>query len=175
MRSAEPLDFSNTLHRAILFDLASCNQNHLLNDYDNDIILILAAYEQDVAAGRAHAFIVWVDNQPAGCFWLETDHYQTGRVRGALLPEWRHIKNLIYFLKGLVQYGFDSLGLRKLDAEITLYSKHDRGSAATEKVLKRIGFQKVGIIREALVVNGKPKDTVLLDYLKRDYDVKKEK
>jgi len=171
MRTVEPLDFQNRAHRELFFDLAMANQRHLLNDSDNDIILMINTYEQLANVGALQAFIALVDEEPAGCFWIEMDRYGIGRVRGSLLQDYRNAWNGLYFLKWMVRYGFESLDLRKLDAEMALYSKKDKESAAAERILKRIGFSKRAIIPEALMINGQPKDTILLDYLKRDYDV----
>jgi len=171
VRSVEALDFSNREHRALIFDLALCNQQHLLNDYDNDIVLIINYYQREADAGFLRAFIALIDNQPAGCFWVEMDRYETGRIRGALFPQYRNAWNGAFFMRFLVDYGFNILELRKLDAELALYSRKDRGSAAAERLLKRIGFKKRAILPEALMIDGSPKDTILLDFLKRDYDV----
>ncbi len=171
-RDVLPLDFSNRNHRAILFDLAVANQQHLLNDVDNDIPLIIYGYEQRQAAGEVFAFIAVVDDQPAGCFWIEVDRYGIGRLRGALLPEYRDAWNGAFFLRLAVQYAFEGVGIRKLECELALYPKLDRESATAERLLKRIGFNKRAILPESLMIGGRPKDTILLDYLKRDYDVK---
>jgi hypothetical protein len=172
VRSVEPLDFNNRQHRALIFDLALCNKEHLLNDHDNDIVLIISAYQQRAAIGELKAFIALVDDEPVGCFWVEIDRYGIGRVRGALFPECRDAWNGLYFLKWVVAYSFQVEGLRKLDSEMALYSKHDKESAAAERIMKRIGFKKRAILPASLMINGKPKDTILLDYLKEDYDGK---
>lgn len=171
-RSVEPLDFNNRSHRALLFDLALANKHHLLNDHDADILLVINEYEQQWNSGYLHAFITLVNDEPVGCVWLEVDRYEIGRVHAAFgtLRAW----DCLFFLRVLIGFAFESLGTRKLDSEFALYSKKDRQSACYERILKRIGFRKRTILPEALMINGKPKDTILLDYLKRDYDVKKE-
>lgn len=172
-REVEPLDFSSRAHRALLFDLALANKASLLNDVDNDIVLIINGYQQREAIGELHAFIALVEEEPAGCFWIEVDRYGIGRVRGALFPEFQNAWNGSFFLRWLVQFGFETVGLRKLDSELALYSKHDRSAAAAERLLKRIGFKKRAILPESLMIGGKPQNTILLDFLKRDYDVKR--
>lgn len=174
-RSVEPLDFYNPEHRALLFDLAVSNADHLLNDVDNDIVLIINGYQQRAEIGEIFAFIALDGEEKAGCFWLEVDRYGIGRVRGALLPEHRNLKNFMYFLRGLVRFGFETLELRKLDAELSSTTvKRDRYSIASEKLLKKIGFKFTCHLKESLMVNGEPRDTVLMHYLKRDYDVKRQ-
>jgi len=173
-RGVEPLDFGNREHRALLFDLALANRHHLLNDSDNDIVLIINEYERREKLGELYAFISLVDDTPAGCFWIEIDRYGIGRVRGALLKAFHNPWHGAYFLKLAVSYSFEMLALRKLEVELALYSKRDRDVAAAERLLKRIGFKKRAILPEALMIDGKPKDTILLDFLKRDYDVKRQ-
>lgn len=172
VRSIEPVDFSNRNHRALFFDLALANQHHLLNDYDNDIVLIINGFERRQEIGELSAFIAMVDGLEVGCFWIEIDRYGVGRVRGALFSEYRNAWNGLFFLKMMVMVGFEVLGLRKLDSELGLYPKQDRESAAAERILKRIGFKKRAILPEAMMIGGKPRDTILLDFLKRDYDGK---
>jgi RimJ/RimL family protein N-acetyltransferase len=175
VRSVEPLDFGNRDHRALLFDLAWNDREHLLNDHVNDVILIISEYERQQAAGTLFAFVTLIDGALAGCTWLETDRYGIGRVHGALLPEYKTAWNGCWFMRQLVEFAFETLGLRVLDSEFKMYSKHDKQSAAYERILKRIGFQKRAILPDRLMVNGQPHKTILLDFLKRDYDVKTEK
>ncbi len=174
-RLVEPLDFYSKEHRSLLFDLAWSDRKHLLNDHDNDVLLIINEYHSQQQNGQLYAFLSLVKDKPVGATWLEVDRYGIGRVHSSLLPEHRNIWNGLYFLRQLVAFSFDQLALRKLDAEFALYKKADKQSAAYERSLKRIGFTKRAILPESLMLNGKPKDTILLDYLKRDYDVKKEK
>lgn len=172
-RAVEPLDFSNREHRALLFDLALENRRHLLNDVDNDIVLIINGYQNRATTGEVDAFIALVDEQPAGCFWIEVDRYGIGRVRGALFSQFQDAWNGSFFLRWLVTHAFEYMGLRKIESELTLYSRHDREAAAAERLLKRIGFKKRAILPESLMIGGKPQNTILLDFLKRDYDVKR--
>lgn len=172
VRTVVPLDFRNRAHRGLLFDLANVNARHLLNDVDNDILMIIAGYEERQKIGELHAFIAAVDDMPAGCFWIEIDRYGIGRVRGALFPEFRTGWNAIHFLRWIVDYGF-GLGIRKLESEMTMYQKKDTESANAERLLKRIGFKFRAALPAALMINGQPQKTILLDYLKEDYDVKR--
>jgi hypothetical protein len=153
----------------MVFDLAIENRNHLLNDYDNDIVIIIGGYERLDAAGALHGFVAYDYEQPVGVFWIEVDR-GVGRIRGALFDEFRTLWNAVYFLKRMTVYAFEELNIRKLDAEFPLYSKKDKNYAVAEQILKRIGFKKRAILPENMMIDGKPKDTILLDYLRKDYD-----
>lgn len=171
-RAVRPLDFSSREDRALMFDLACSDQGHLLNDVDNDIVLIINFYQQQAQEGTLHAFAVLVDGIPAGAVWLEVDRYGIGRVHCAMLPEFRTIWNGTFGIRWLLAFAFQGLGLRKVDSEFALYPKQDKQSAAYERILKRIGFQKRAVLPESLMVGGQPRNTLLLDFLKRDYNVK---
>lgn len=172
MRSVFPVDFNNPEHRAIMFDCALANKEHLLNDYERDIILVINGLEEQWLAEYIDGFIAYVDDTPAGCFWVHK-YMGVGRIRGGLFPQFKDTWNAVWFLKWLIKYGFERLELRKIEAELPLYSKHDRDSAAAERILKRIGFKKRTILPESMMIHGQPKDTILLDHLKKDYDVKR--
>lgn len=62
----------------------------------------------------------------------------------------------------LLQYGFDSLGLRRVEAEI------DPENIASAKTLDRLGFIKEGWLRQRWEVNGVVSDSVLYGLLTSD-------
>ena len=169
MRDILPVDWDDRQHRQLMFNLALSNQRHLLNDYDHDLIMMLYQLEQHCRAGNIHGFLTLVDGQPAGAFWVEIGRYETGRIRGALFPEYRNTWNALYFLKWVVRYSFEDLELRKLDVEMTAYKKQDKEAAAAERIYKRIGFKFRAMLPQSVVVQGVPTATILLDYLRDDY------
>lgn len=169
-RDVLPLDFANPQHRALMFDLAYENRKKILNDHDNDLVMIINYHEGKSRAGKMFGFIAVVDDEPVGCFWVDIDDYDIGRVRGALFNPYKSLWNGAYYMRWVTDYAFNTLKLRKLEAEFTLYRKNDRESATAERLLKRIGFKKVGICRQAILIDGKPNDTILLDYLQEEYN-----
>lgn len=62
----------------------------------------------------------------------------------------------------LVDYAFDDLGLRRLEAEI------DPRNAPSAKVLERLGFREEGLLRERWCVDGEISDSALYGLLARD-------
>jgi ribosomal-protein-alanine N-acetyltransferase len=66
-------------------------------------------------------------------------------------------------LQAFVHYAFDTLDLRRLEADI------DPRNTASAKTLERLGFQKEGHLRERWVVNGEVSDTGYYGLLKSDW------
>jgi len=64
--------------------------------------------------------------------------------------------------KALLEYGFDALGLRRIEAEI------DPENIASAKTLERLGFIKEGLLRQRWEVNGVVSDSALYGLLVSD-------
>jgi RimJ/RimL family protein N-acetyltransferase len=64
-------------------------------------------------------------------------------------------------LEALLAYGFDSLGLNRVEADI------DPANAASGRVLEKLGFRREGYMPERWIVNGEPADTVFYGLLLR--------
>lgn len=66
-------------------------------------------------------------------------------------------------LRALVTYGFDELGLNRIEADI------DPRNEASAKSLERLGFVKEGHLRERWIVDGEVSDTDLYGLLRSDW------
>lgn len=66
-------------------------------------------------------------------------------------------------LEALLGYGFDTLGLNRVEADI------DPANAASGRVLEKLGFKREGYMPERWIVNGEPADTVFYGLLLRDW------
>lgn len=66
-------------------------------------------------------------------------------------------------LRALVAYGFDTLGLRRLEADI------DPRNAASARSLERLGFTREGRLRERWEVAGEISDSDLYGLLRREW------
>jgi RimJ/RimL family protein N-acetyltransferase len=66
-------------------------------------------------------------------------------------------------LEALLGYGFDTLGLNRVEADI------DPDNAASGRVLEKLGFRREGYMPERWIVNGEPADTVFYGLLLRDW------
>lgn len=64
--------------------------------------------------------------------------------------------------QALIAYGFDTLGLRRIEAEI------DPDNLASGKALKRLGFVKEGHLRQRWEINGVVSDSALYGLLRSD-------
>jgi RimJ/RimL family protein N-acetyltransferase len=67
-------------------------------------------------------------------------------------------------LLALIGFGFSSLGLHRLEADI------DPRNEASARSLERLGFVKEGHLRERWIVNGEVSDSGLYGLLRRDWD-----
>lgn len=175
--SVELIDLSQPDHAQFMYDLALACKDDFLNDVDNDIILMINHYERAINNGNVVAFIAKVEGANAGIVWVEKDGYGTGRIRAGLLPSYRRWQTAQYFLRLFIDYCFNSLDFRKLDAEIIFgeklpngrYAPMPRGVRAAEKLLRRFGFKKQGINEEALMINGRARDSLLLALTRNRY------
>lgn len=66
-------------------------------------------------------------------------------------------------LQALLDYGFGVLDLNRVEADI------DTRNSASERTLRRLGFQLEGTLRERWIVGGEVSDTGLYGLLRRDW------
>jgi [ribosomal protein S5]-alanine N-acetyltransferase len=66
-------------------------------------------------------------------------------------------------LQALLDYGFGVLDLNRVEADI------DTRNSASERTLRRLGFQQEGTLRERWIVAGEVSDTGLYGLLRRDW------
>lgn len=62
----------------------------------------------------------------------------------------------------VIQYGFDEFGLTRIGAVVFM------DNDASNKLLKKVGFQKEGILRDYMYQNGKAHDTYVYSILKNN-------
>ncbi|MGP9680283.1 GNAT family N-acetyltransferase, partial [Halomonas sp. AOP27-A1-41] len=65
--------------------------------------------------------------------------------------------------EALIQYGFNSLGLRRIEAEI------DPGNQSSAKALENLGFAREGVLRQRWEVNGIVSDSAMYGRLISDH------
>ena len=66
----------------------------------------------------------------------------------------------------LIDYGFNSLGLNRLEAAV------DPRNTASAKVLERLGFTHEGTLRENHVTRGETGDTAIFRLLRREWEAR---
>jgi len=66
-------------------------------------------------------------------------------------------------MKATLKFGFEEMALNRVEAFV------DVENMASLKLMKRLGFQREGVLREYYSLNGKYFDTVLLSFLKSDW------
>lgn len=67
-------------------------------------------------------------------------------------------------LRTLLTWAFEALNLNRLEADI------DPRNAASERALRRLGFQQEGFLRQRWIVDGVVSDTALFGLLRSDWD-----
>lgn len=67
-------------------------------------------------------------------------------------------------LTALLRYGFEALGLNRVEADI------DPRNAASARSLERLGFVREGLLRERWIVGAEVSDTALYGLLRADWD-----
>lgn len=66
-------------------------------------------------------------------------------------------------LAALLQFGFDTLDLHRVEADI------DPRNDASRRAVERLGFKEEGLLRERWLVNGEVCDTVFYGLLRREW------
>jgi hypothetical protein len=168
-RTVEVLDVAKPEHAGFMFDLAMACKDQLLDDYSNDIIVLIEEMGAALAAKQTTAFICKVDATPCAMVWVNHTPRDIGEITAAMMPEFR--KGLgahaYYFLSMFVPYCFDSLNIRKLRALIPITNNRP------EKLLRKYGFRKVGLHQEETVKNGIPQTVVELSMTRNQYKGRK--
>jgi ribosomal-protein-alanine N-acetyltransferase len=65
-------------------------------------------------------------------------------------------------LKVFVEYGFSNIGIHRIEAHV------ETGNGNSEKLLKKIGFKKEGLLRERLYYKGKHQSLMIYSLLRTD-------
>lgn len=169
MKTVERLNIDNPEHAGFMYDLAVECKDDFLNDHDSDIILMMNEYQRRIKSETVFAFIAKDGDRKEGIVWVDVDNYGVGRIRAGLTNSSRKGHTAMYFLRLFIAFCFDRLDLRKLDAEIVLYGRENKSSQAAEKLLRRFGFKKEGLIKEALLKDGTPRDTLLFGLTQNRY------
>jgi RimJ/RimL family protein N-acetyltransferase len=105
-------------------------------------------------------FAVTVDDEVAGSIGMRTNESNTGHIGYWCAPEARGRGILTRALRVLCRYGFDELGLERLEL-IT-----DPDNRASQRVAEKVGFQREGVLRSHLRhPDGRRRDSVMFSLL----------
>lgn len=167
-RTVERLDVNIPEHAGFVYDLGLVCKDDLLDDYSNDIILVIADSQCRIANGTTQAFLCRVDGQMAGIVWVDLDPKGIGYIHAGLMPEFRKGFTALHFLRLFIGFCFETLSLRKL--EMYLPPRNYRA----EKLVRRLGFKKEGFRKEATLIDGKPQHHVVLALTKNKYEGKQD-
>ena len=110
----------------------------------------VALKEDDSIIGTATLFNLHLDNQRAEVgYALSREQWGKGLMNEAL--------------RRLLQYAFDELKLRRLEADV------DPRNTGSIKTLERLGFQREGYLRERWHVCGEIQDALFYGLLRREW------
>ena len=120
-----------------------------------------------VVASRSLEYAVCVDDAPVGFVRLIREHPWVQVTRDAELgcwitpDEWRN-GYATAAAECMVEYGFSELGLHRITASAMTTNE------ASKRVLKRVGFVKEGVSRDASFVDGEWCDIVRYGLLREE-------
>jgi RimJ/RimL family protein N-acetyltransferase len=111
----------------------------------------VALRDEDRVVGTCTLFRLDTDNGRAEVgFALGREHWKLGYMSEAL--------------PALLVFAFESLGLRRLEADV------DPRNRASIRLLERLGFRKEGQLRERWNVAGETQDSLLYGLLRREWN-----
>jgi [ribosomal protein S5]-alanine N-acetyltransferase len=122
-----------------------------VRDSPNDLVLAIQAAEDDVHVGNVGLHrIDWVNRSAEfGILIGEKDYW--GRGIGSEATA------------NIVRHGFEQLNLHRI--WLGVFADHE----SAVKVYERIGFQKEGTLREAILRDGETKDQLIMGLLAREF------
>lgn len=83
-----------------------------------------------------------------------------------LLPQYWNKGYMTEALGAVLHFGFRRLEINRMEAEVM------QGNIASERLLRKLGFSKEGILREWMYWNGKHYDMSMFSLLRSDYEAK---
>ena len=132
-------------------------------------------YEQakeivDFYQGRGKLYNRWVlerkeDKQPMGTCGFHRWNKRCSRAEVGydLSESFWGLGYMQEAMKAALRFGFEEMSLNRVEAFV------DVENMASLKLMKRLGFQREGVLRDYYCLNGKYFDTVLLSFLKSDW------
>jgi len=102
------------------------------------------------AKGDNHEYLIWFQDEIAGFIAFNTIHHH---IRLAILGYWLTEKFTGHGImtkaaRALVAHGFSTLGLHRIESRCAL------SNSKSQQVLERVGFQREGLVREAIYEDG---------------------
>lgn len=127
----------------------------------------IADEQRALAEGESITLGIWQGNPQhliGECLLFAVD-WQAGRAElgFALAPGAWGCGYLHEAAGALIDYGFERLYLRRIEAEI------NAGNAAAARALERLGFRREGVLRERWAVDGRISDAAFYGLLARDW------
>ncbi|GGN95185.1 GNAT family N-acetyltransferase [Haloarcula pellucida] len=111
-------------------------------------------------------FLICHDGEPVGMEWLELagDVHRRAELGGWVVPEESGQGFATAAARLSVEYGFDELNLHKVYARVFDYNE------ASKRLLRKVGFEEEGRVREHFYVDGEYVDAVFYGVLEPEYE-----
>jgi len=154
----------------ILTDPEDMRLKNLLTDYaDLQNLSETRLYQKKMP--RSQVFLILRDNQPIGEISLKTIRWynRKAELQIALKKDARGKGIGGQALKMLIVYAFNALNFHRLEAEALDFNE------AGKALIKKMGFRKEGVLREAKYFNGRYFDIIRYGLLKKEFIAAKAK
>lgn len=166
MFSAELINLDNADHAGFIYDLINECRAEFLSDFEDDELLVIAEYRDRIKNGQTVGFLGKVDGQPIGAIWVDIDRYKIGNMYAGAIPQYRGGIAAYRFLKQFIEFCFESMDLRKLEAKILF---RGRTKNTPERLVRKLGFKKQGMDWDSTLINGESVDHLVFALTKTKY------
>lgn len=118
---------------------------------------------------REHTLYQWGIAEPDGrlCGTLTLAALDAEQRRAeigfALLPATRGRGVMVRAATALLEFAFETMRLRRVEADV------DPDNEPSIRLLERLGFRREGLLRERWLVDGAPRDAVVMGLLRSDW------
>lgn len=129
---------------------------------DGDLTLVAVSRDVDADADEEGSFVVRWQGEQVGRVELLQDDLGDADLLWAVVPEYRSVGIVERALRLVIEWGFDSRGLERIEARV---DDHDRDGV---RAALRAGLLKEGVARSAVTGAGARRDTMVLARLRDD-------
>ena len=160
--SLRSVDVNNTEDLLFMAELLKACADQFIDDDTPSLMQMICVYEGRIKRGEMICFVCLHKGQPAGAIWADVEG-RYGTIGAALLPEKRLPKLAYLYLKLFIDVAFQELGLYKLEARISTNNR------TAERLCRKMGMKKEGLLRKRQRKAGRFADLVLLGLLKQEW------
>jgi len=101
-----------------------------------------------------------------GYLWWLVEHHRAEIVYALSRKFWNQ-GLMTEAIQEVIKFGFDKMALNRIEARVM------PENIASQRVLKKVGMQYEGLLREVMMVKGTHRDLMIFSILRKEYDGKK--